>query len=109
MREFYEMNTAAHTVLLRFSLDANMQTAPAFGERVDQWREASIISTLTKEGHSSPLVTTPLLLLTAEDDFHFGEDAQELEKWLVAAGHVSLCCLQCPRGIALPNKSSMLT
>lgn len=66
---------------------------PAFGERVDQWREASIISALTKEGKSSPLVRTPLLLLTAEEDFHFGEDAQELEKWLIAAGHVSVLLL----------------
>lgn len=60
---------------------------------MDQWREASIISALTKEGKSSPLVRTPLLLLTAEEDFHFGEDAQELEKWLVAAGHVSVLLL----------------
>lgn len=56
---------------------------------MNQWREASIISALTKEGKTSPLVRTPLLLLTAEEDFHFGEDAQELERWLVAAGNVS--------------------
>ncbi|TYZ59286.1 hypothetical protein PybrP1_006562 [[Pythium] brassicae (nom. inval.)] len=59
---------------------------PAFGERADQWREASVTSALTKERGKSPLTRTPLLLLTAEDDFHFGEDADELEKWLRAAG-----------------------
>ncbi|KAF1334700.1 Carbohydrate esterase, partial [Globisporangium splendens] len=69
------------------SFYGSLVTTPAFGERVNQWREASIITALTKEGSKSPLVEIPLLLLTAEEDFHFSEDAQELETWLVAAGH----------------------
>uniref|UniRef100_K3WGF2 BD-FAE-like domain-containing protein n=1 Tax=Globisporangium ultimum (strain ATCC 200006 / CBS 805.95 / DAOM BR144) TaxID=431595 RepID=K3WGF2_GLOUD len=72
------------------SFYGSLVTTPAFGERVDQWREASVITALTKERDKSPLVKIPLLLLTAEEDFHFSEDAQELETWLVAAGHKSI-------------------
>ncbi|RLN97009.1 hypothetical protein BBJ28_00016629, partial [Nothophytophthora sp. Chile5] len=61
---------------------------PAFGERVEQWREASIASTVTKVGPSSSLANIPLMLVNAQEDFHLQEDAQELEKWLVAAGNV---------------------
>lgn len=64
------------------------QATPTFGERADQWREASVTSAVTKEGRKSPLARTPLLLLTAEDDFHFNEDADELATWLRAAGSV---------------------
>ncbi|RLN88986.1 hypothetical protein BBJ28_00023026 [Nothophytophthora sp. Chile5] len=61
---------------------------PAFGERVEQWREASIASTVTTVGPSSPLANIPLMLVNAQEDFHLQEDAQELEKWLVAAGNL---------------------
>lgn len=60
---------------------------PAFGERVDQWREASVTSALVKQSAASPLVHMPVLLLTANDDFHFGDDAAELASWLIAAGN----------------------
>jgi len=61
---------------------------PPFGERVEQWREASIGMTATRVGSTSPLTKMPLLLVNAQEDFHFQEDAQELERWLAAAGNV---------------------
>lgn len=36
-----------------------------------------------------PLSKIPLLLMNAEEDFELHQDAQELESWLLAAGHVS--------------------
>ncbi|TDH65484.1 hypothetical protein CCR75_003916 [Bremia lactucae] len=65
-------------------------TNPPFGERVEQWRDASIGPTLLKIGESSPLTRMPLLLLTAQEDYHFQEDAQEIERWLTAVGNTSI-------------------
>jgi hypothetical protein len=62
---------------------------PVFGERVDQWREGSITTVLTRQGEKSPLYRTPTLLLNAEDDAHLAEDAQELKTWLEEGGNVS--------------------
>lgn len=63
---------------------------PPFGERVEQWREASIGMTVTRVGSTSPLAKMPLLLVNAHDDFHFQDDSQELERWLNAAGNTSI-------------------
>ncbi|KAG6609500.1 Carbohydrate esterase [Phytophthora cinnamomi] len=57
---------------------------------VEQWREASIGMTVTRIGSTSPLIKMPLLLVNAQEDFHFQEDAQELERWLGAAGNTSI-------------------
>ncbi|KAJ0392985.1 hypothetical protein P43SY_007812 [Pythium insidiosum] len=63
---------------------------PAFGELAEQWREGSITSSLIRYGSASPLYRTPTLLLTAEEDYHFDEDAEELESWLVEGGNVNV-------------------
>ncbi|CAI5703152.1 unnamed protein product [Peronospora effusa] len=65
-------------------------TNPSFGERVEQWREASIGMTVARIGSTSPLIRMPLLLVNAQEDFHFQEDTLELERWLLAAGNTSI-------------------
>uniref|UniRef100_A0AAV1T1A3 Kynurenine formamidase n=1 Tax=Peronospora matthiolae TaxID=2874970 RepID=A0AAV1T1A3_9STRA len=60
---------------------------PPFGDRVEHWRQASIGATVTRIGATSPLLKMPLLLVNAQDDFHFRDDAQELARWLIAAGN----------------------
>jgi alpha-beta hydrolase superfamily lysophospholipase len=74
--------------LANTSFYGTLVTNPPFGERVEQWREASIGMTATRVGSTSPLTKMPLLLVNAQEDFHFQEDAQELERWLAAAGNV---------------------
>lgn len=74
--------------LANTSFYGTLVTNPPFGERVEQWREASIGMTVTRVGPNSPLAKMPLLLVNAQEDFHFQEDAQELERWLSAAGNV---------------------
>ncbi|CAI5726499.1 unnamed protein product [Hyaloperonospora brassicae] len=59
---------------------------PPFGDRVEHWRQASIMTTVTRVGSTSPLAKMPLLLVNAQDDFHFQQDAQELAHWLMAEG-----------------------
>ncbi|KAG2834957.1 hypothetical protein PC111_g5619 [Phytophthora cactorum] len=54
------------------------------------WREASIGMTVARVGATSPFAKMPLLLVNAEEDFHFHEDAEELERWLIAAGNTSI-------------------
>ncbi|KAH7474677.1 hypothetical protein PRIC1_013193 [Phytophthora ramorum] len=65
-------------------------TSPPFGDRVEQLREASIGMTVTRVGSTSPLTKMPLLLVNAQEDFHFQEDAHELERWLASAGNTSI-------------------
>ncbi|CAH0475738.1 unnamed protein product [Peronospora belbahrii] len=65
-------------------------TNPPFGKQVEQWREASIGVTVMRVGPTSPLIKMPLLLLNAQEDFHFQEDSLELEQWLRAAGNTSI-------------------
>ena len=67
-----------------------LATTPPFGERVEQWREASIGTTVARIGSTSPLLQMPLLLVNAQEDFHFYDDTLELERWLLAAGNVRL-------------------
>ncbi|KAG7398165.1 hypothetical protein PHYBOEH_011574 [Phytophthora boehmeriae] len=76
--------------LANTSFYGSFVTSPPFGERVELWREASIGSTTTRVGSTSPLNRMPLLLVNAQEDFHFQEDAQELERWLVAAGNARI-------------------
>ena len=64
------------------------QVNPVFGERVEEWRKASITSVLAKEGDQSPILKIPILFMNAEDDFHLAEDAVEVRRWLESAGHV---------------------
>ncbi|ETK87950.1 hypothetical protein F441_07868 [Phytophthora nicotianae CJ01A1] len=76
--------------LANTSFYGTLVTNPPFGERAEQWREASIGMTVTRVGTTSPLTKMPLLLVNAHEDFHFNEDAQELERWLTAAGNNSI-------------------
>ncbi|OWZ21488.1 Carbohydrate esterase [Phytophthora megakarya] len=76
--------------LANTSFYGSLVTTPPFGERVEQWREASIGMTVTRAGATSPLVKMPLLLVNAQEDFHFQEDSLELERWLTAAGNASI-------------------
>ncbi|KAE8981898.1 hypothetical protein PR003_g15214 [Phytophthora rubi] len=76
--------------LANTSFYGTLVTNPPFGERVEQWRVASIGMTVTRVGSSSPLTKMPLLLVNAQEDFHFQEDAQELERWLHAAGNTRI-------------------
>ncbi|GMF44599.1 unnamed protein product [Phytophthora fragariaefolia] len=74
--------------LANASFYGSLVTTPPFGERVEQWREASVAMTVTRVGPTSPLSKMPLQLINAQEDFHFQDDTQELERWLVAAGNV---------------------
>ncbi|KAF1775578.1 hypothetical protein PC129_g4968 [Phytophthora cactorum] len=76
--------------LANTSFYGTLVTSPPFGERVEQWREASIGMTVARVGATSPFAKMPLLLVNAEEDFHFHEDAEELERWLIAAGNTSI-------------------
>ncbi|CEG35628.1 para-nitrobenzyl esterase [Plasmopara halstedii] len=67
-----------------------LATNPPFGDRVEQLREASIGRIITRVGAVSPLARMQLLLMNAEEDFHFHEDTEELKQWLDAAGNTSV-------------------
>lgn len=81
--------------LANTSFYGTLVTNPPFGDRVEQWREASIGMTVTRVGSTSPLAKMPLLLVNAQEDFHFQEDAHELERWLIAAGNVRIRSRYC--------------
>nr|CCA24569.1 carbohydrate esterase putative [Albugo laibachii Nc14] len=55
---------------------------PAFGNRADTWRLASLLSVLAKYGDICPLVQIPTLLINAKDDFHLQKDSEELLQWI---------------------------
>jgi len=100
--------------LANTSFYGTLVTNPPFGERVEQWREASIGMTATRVGSTSPLTKMPLLLVNAQEDFHFQEDAQELERWLAAAGNVrsvkkTPSSLVCHTATTSPSSSSSRT
>lgn len=72
-------------------------TNPPFGKFVEQLREASLGMTVTRVGAASPLARMPLLLINAQEDFHFHEDTKELKQWLNVAGNTSIQCHVIPK------------
>ena len=65
-----------------------VQIPPAFGNRADTWRLASLLSVLAKYGDICPLVQIPTLLINAKDDFHLQKDSEELLQWIRKYGTV---------------------
>ncbi|KAI9914412.1 hypothetical protein PsorP6_008356 [Peronosclerospora sorghi] len=65
-------------------------TIPPFGNRVEQWRNASIAMTVLRVGSISPILKIPLLLLNARDDLHLVDDSKELTRWLIEAGSTNI-------------------